>query len=631
MLLQLDHLEETLAFLGTKGTVKESQIKQSKKLFDDWTSLKKLAKDIKKEITPIVATETQKNNVQIGKLEEELKLFIQDMKKRDFYRYDCGRENAIQRVDAVVQEVSTYETKIEDFGYTAKKFDNPNLIDGCNKHIEAIKLELGNMKVLWDHINTCQQIFNGYLSAKWVDTQPYEMEDDVKKLLKSLKEMKVDKRANAYGGLLEEIKKWLVFLPLIAELADPAMRDRHWDAIRKKVGKHFEVDDKLVLSDVYNLNLQDYKEDVEEITDQAKQEAKMEKTLAKLEEIWKDIKFDFYQHKNTDVMLIRLTDENFDLLEENTNAASSMQSSRYIATFESEVEYWTKSLGNITDILTVSADVQRNWAYLENLFLHSDEVKKELPEQAKDFVFIDQEVKRILADATSKQFTRVFCDQDWVLKSFNTVYDKLQVCEKALNRFMDEKKKCFPRFYFTSSSDLLDILSNGNMPVKIMKFMSKIFQAIENLELKDTDKERPIAVGMHTNVGIEYVEFSHDLKLLGKVENYLQEVINTMKTSLRDVAAASLKRLAQYGKEKWLTMDPAQTTLLINMLTWTKDVEGAFDAQKNDPLAMKTAHGHQVKLLSDLIKMVQGDLSRPMRQKIGCMITMDAHSRDIIM
>jgi hypothetical protein len=31
-----------------------------------------------------------------------------------------------------------------------------------------------------------------------------------------------------------------------------------------------------------------------------------------------------------------------------------------------------------------------------------DEVKKELPEQAKQFVFIDQEVKRILADAHKK-------------------------------------------------------------------------------------------------------------------------------------------------------------------------------------------------------------------------------------
>jgi len=106
----------------------------------------------------------------------------------------------------------------------------------------------------------------------------------------------------------------------------------------------------------------------------------MEKTLAKLEETWKDIKFDFYQHKNTDIYMIRLTDENFDLLEENTNAASSMQSSRYIATFETEVERWTKSLSNITEILTLSSEVQRNWAYLENLFLHSDEVKKELPE-----------------------------------------------------------------------------------------------------------------------------------------------------------------------------------------------------------------------------------------------------------
>jgi len=46
------------------------------------------------------------------------------------------------------------------------------------------------------------------------------MEDEVKKLMKKLKDMKIDKKANAYQGILEEIKKWLVFLPLIAELAD---------------------------------------------------------------------------------------------------------------------------------------------------------------------------------------------------------------------------------------------------------------------------------------------------------------------------------------------------------------------------------------------------------------------------
>jgi hypothetical protein len=54
---------------------------------------------------------------------------------------------------------------------------------------------------------------------------------------------------------------------------------------------------------------------------------------------------------------------------------------------------------------------------------------------------------------------------------------------------------------------------------------------------------------MHTNVGTEYVEFSSPLKLLGKVENYMQEVINSMKTSLRDVAGQSLIKLAKHGKE----------------------------------------------------------------------------------
>jgi dynein heavy chain len=92
------------------------------------------------------------------------------------------------------------------------------------------------MKALWDHIDTCQNAFTRFMNNKWVETQPFEMEDEVKKLMKTLKDMKVDKKANAYAGILDEIKKWLVFLPLIAELADKAMRPRHWDTVKEKVG-----------------------------------------------------------------------------------------------------------------------------------------------------------------------------------------------------------------------------------------------------------------------------------------------------------------------------------------------------------------------------------------------------------
>ena len=155
------------------------------------------------------------------------------------------------------------------------------------------------------------------MANKWTETKPFEMEDEVKKLMKSLKDMKVDKKANAYIGILEEIKKWLVFLPLIAELADPSMRPRHWDSIKERVGVQFTIDDKLLLEDIYNLNLGKYQEDCEEITDQARQEAKMEKLLAKLDDTWKDVMFEFNPHKDSGVQLIKLSEENFDMLEEN--------------------------------------------------------------------------------------------------------------------------------------------------------------------------------------------------------------------------------------------------------------------------------------------------------------------------
>jgi len=51
----------------------------------------------------------------------------------------------------------------------------------------------------------------------------------------------------------------------------------------------------------------------------------------------------------------------------------------------------------------------------------------------------------------------------------------LKICEKALNDFLDGKRKAFPRFYFVSVNDLLDILSNGNHPEKINRHSPKIF------------------------------------------------------------------------------------------------------------------------------------------------------------
>jgi hypothetical protein len=77
-------------------------------------------------------------------------------------------------------------------------------------------------------------------------------------------------------------------------------------------------------------------------------------------------------------------------------------------------------------------------------------------------------------------------------------------------------------------------------------------------------------------VGTETVEFSKPLMLMGKVETYLADVIDTMRATLNDAAAKSVVNHKTNDKNTWLKMDPSQITLLVNIIAWCDTVEAHF-------------------------------------------------------
>jgi hypothetical protein len=57
---------------------------------------------------------------------------------------------------------------------------------------------------------------------------------------------------------------------------------------------------------------------------------------------------------------------------------------------------------------------------------------------------------------------------------------------------------------------------------------------------------------MDTCVGKEFVDFPKPLKLVGKVENYLADVIDTMRSSLNIIAAKSIQNVQVTPKKDWI-------------------------------------------------------------------------------
>lgn len=72
-----------------------------------------------------------------------------------------------------------------------------------------------------------------------------------------------------------------------------------------------------------------------------------------------------------------------------------MMANRYMNTFRDQILGWNTKLMNTADVNQIMSEIQRTWAYLESLFIHSEEVKKELPDATERFARIDKDVKSV--------------------------------------------------------------------------------------------------------------------------------------------------------------------------------------------------------------------------------------------
>ncbi len=70
------------------------------------------------------------------------------------------------------------------------------------------------------------------------------------------------------------------------------------------------------------------------------------------------------------------------------------------------------------------------------------------------------------------------CTAPGVLDSFTDLESKLERIQKSLENYLENKRQQFPRFYFLSSDDLLEILGQAKDPMNVQPHLKKCFEGI---------------------------------------------------------------------------------------------------------------------------------------------------------
>lgn len=103
--------------------------------------------------------------------------------------------------------------------------------------------------------------------------------------------------------------------------------------------------------------------------------------------------FEHEPHGRTGTMLLKPNEELVEILEDNQVQLQTIMTSKYIAHFLEEVSGWQQKLSTADAVISIWFQVQRTWTHLESIFIGSEDIRTQLPEDSARFERIDLEFK----------------------------------------------------------------------------------------------------------------------------------------------------------------------------------------------------------------------------------------------
>ena len=337
------------------------------------------------------------------------------------------------------------------------------------------------------------------------------------------------------------------------------------------------------LNTLIELELSKKLDKIEEISDAASKEYSNEKILAKMLEDWQNVICELKPWKDTGTFVVSgaAVDEIQTILDDQIVKTQTMKGSPYARIFEERIVEWEEWLMYTQNVMEYWVKVQSVWLYLEPVFT-SEDIMKQMPIEGAKFKEVDSNWKLIMSRINQNPKIMEVTKNKKLLDQLKDAHKTLEEVQKGMNDYLETKRTAFPRFYFLSSEELLEILSETKDPLRVQPHLKKCFEGIAKLQFDELKKIH----GMYSSEG-EFVQFIQEVDAMaarGAVEQWLIQVEDAMLASIREVTEKSFEEFTKKKREDWVIGRCGQAVLCIDMTFWTYDVEKAIREKGLDGL-----------------------------------------------
>uniref|UniRef100_A0AAY4DT71 Dynein heavy chain 11, axonemal n=1 Tax=Denticeps clupeoides TaxID=299321 RepID=A0AAY4DT71_9TELE len=617
-------LKSTADLLKSYGQqLPENVYTQLEELPEKWKNLKKLAFTVKHEVAPL-----QSNEVAVIRR----KCVHFEIKQHEFREqfitesiFHSSIDEPYRLLDKANRSVAQLEEEMQLLHDTAVLFE---VSFPEYKQLHHCRSDLILLKAVWDMVIFVKTSIEDWTKTPWKEINVEHMDMELRRFAKEMKTLDKEVRAwDVYTGLESTVKNLLTSLRAVNELQNSAVRERHWQQLMRTTGVSFVMGEATRLGDLLELHLHRVEEEVKNIVDKAVKELGIEK----ITQTWSQMSLSYETHPSTGTPLLKADENLIETLEDNQVQLQNILMSKHVEYFLVEVSTWQRRLMVADLVISSWMGVQRTWAHLQSIFTNSEDIRNQLAQDAERFQGIHQDFQNLMTEVIKTSNVIEVTNQPGYLEKLETLHQRLSVCEKALAEYLETKRLMFPRFYFVSATDLLEIVSKGTQPKEVTRHLLKLFDNLADLKFLEEEREYgAIALGMYSRER-EYVPFSEPCICEGQAESWLNGLEAAMRCTVRNEIMEAVAAYEDKPRDQWLLDYPAQVALTGSQIWWATDVGIAFQrVEEGFENALKDYNKKQITQLNSLINMLLGDLTPGDRQKIMTLCTIDVHARDVV-